>query len=207
VLLSKVDRVGGSIPQTPPPALTRFSTKVASSYVVDVDTTSSTETVSTGGGGYKAGSGSGGSKGSGGSSGYKAGGSKGSGGSSGYKAASASKPKVYKAPTRTAPSTVTVTKTDVDVFAAGGYDGANKLTYAALFAMASRSARDQAAKAGVTLPDIRDVDIRLTKVRAWSYFFMTSDQDTDAEGKSKSSVTYAAENRVRIDGVVTPRTR
>ena len=68
VLLSKVDRVGGSIPQTPPPALTRFSSKVASSYVVDVDTSTETETVSTGGG-YKAGSGSGGS------SGYKAGGS------------------------------------------------------------------------------------------------------------------------------------
>jgi hypothetical protein len=215
VLLSKVDRVGGSIPQTPPPALTRFSSKVASSYVVAVDTTTETETVSTGGGGYKAGSGSGGSsgykaggsKGSGGSSGYKAGGSKASGSGSGYKAASATKPKAYKAPARTTPSTVTVTTTETDVFAAGGYDGANKLTYAALFAMASRPAREQAAKTGGALPDIRDVDIRLTRVRAWSYFFMTSEQDTDAEGKSKSSVTYAAENRVRIDGVVTPVAR
>lgn len=175
VLLSRVDRVGGDPSQMPPPPVTEFRARVASTKYIEVESTTTTETKT----GYAAGS----------------------GGKSGYPSSSGGGAKAYKAPPR---ATATTTRTDVDVFAAIGYQGSNLLTYQALRAMASRDAKEAMARQGKTLPSPRDANIYIDKLRAGSFFFVDSESDTDEEGNSKSKTTYTTVNFLRVRGLIAP---
>ena len=215
VLLSKVDRVGGTPQAQTPPPIASFKGNVRSELITKSTTVTNTTTTTggnSGNSGYSTGEKkegySTGEKKEGYSTGEK------SNTNSGYSASGSNAPK-YAAPPRQTEQAPKVQQNQY-VYGAGAFfqQGPNLLTFYSMQALYSEGARQK----NPNPPNPKDVDIYIESFRVRTIFYSNTDtetQQTDPETNNKGQTTQTTEskstttvykvNGARVSAVITPK--
>jgi hypothetical protein len=202
VLLSKVDRVGGTPLATTPPPIASFKGNVRSQiYSESTTVTETTNTTTTGGTGPNTGY-STGDKPAGYSTGDKPAGYSTTGDDPpGYAGSNKSK---YSAPPRTPTSTPPNVYQNEYVYGAGAFhqEGPNLLTFYALKALYSEAAR----RANPNPPNPKDIDIFITSFRVRSIFFSYKDTETEQSDPETKTTGSSQKGNTTTQGQTTTST-